>query len=245
MRKATLVLAVCGLLTVASAVAVENPVEVRSYGHAFVLITSPQGMRIAMDPFGQIGYPMPDIEADVVTVSHGHSDHNNAALIKGKPKILRGLAPGGKDWAVIDYQEKGVRIRSFPGYHDKVQGKQRGLNGIFLVEAAGLRIVHMSDIGQLPSQRVLDSLGQIDLLFVPVGGHFSIDANEATALVERLKPAVVIPIHYKTDITASWPIFDEQAFVQGKPRVKSVGHRVKISKNTLPREAEIWVMSYR
>ena len=245
MRKMALVVAVFSLLSVSSLLAAENSVEVRWFGHAFVLITTPAGVRIAMDPFGRIGYPMPEVEADVVTVSHAHGDHSNAAFIWFDPKVLQGLEPGGKAWADIDYQGKDVRIRSFPAYHDKVQGKQRGLNSLFLVEVAGLRIVHMSDIGQIPSQPVLDSLGRIDLLFVPVGGNFSIDAKEATETVARLKPSVVVPIHYKTDATASWPISDEQAFVRGKPGVKSIGHRVKISKDTLPQETEIWVMSYR
>jgi len=245
MRKMALLAAVFGLLSVASSLAAENPVEVQWFGHAFVLITTPDGARIAMDPFGRIGYPMPEVEADVVTVSHAHGDHSNAAYIWVDPTVLQGLEPGGKAWADIDYQVKDVRIRSFPAYHDKVRGKQRGLNSIFLVEVAGLRIVHMSDIGQIPSQAVLDSLGRVDVLFVPVGGIFSIDAAEATETVARLAPSVVVPIHYKTDVTASWPISDEQAFVQGKPRVKSVGHRVKISKDRLPQETEIWVMSYR
>ncbi len=245
MRTMALVVAVFSLVSVSSSLAAEKSVEVRWFGHAFVLITTPAGARIAMDPFGRIGYPMPEVEADVVTVSHAHGDHSNAAFIWFDPKILQGLEPGGKTWADIDYQGKDVRIRSFPAYHDKLQGKQRGLNSIFLVEIAGLRIVHMSDIGQIPSPAVLDSLGQVDLLFVPVGGNFSIDAKEATEIVTRLKPSVVVPIHYKTDVTASWPISDEQDFVRGKPGVKSVGQQVKISKDTLPEETEIWVMSYR
>ncbi len=245
MRKMAFVVAVFGLFSVSSSIAAEKSVEVRWFGHAFVLITTPAGQRIAIDPFGRIGYPMPEVEADVVTVSHAHGDHSNAAYIWVDPKVLQGLEPGGKTWADIDYQGKDFRIRSFPAYHDKLQGKQRGLNSIFLVEVAGLRIVHMSDIGQIPSQEVLDSLGRVDLLFVPVGGIFSIDADEAAETVALLEPSVVVPIHYKTDATASWPISDEQAFVRGKPRVKSVGHRVKLSKDTLPGKTEIWVMSYR
>jgi len=236
---------VFSLLSVSSALAAENSVAVQWFGHAFVLITTPAGVRIAMDPYGRIGYPMPEVEADVVTVSHTHGDHNNAGYIWVDPKVLQGLKPGGKAWANIDYQAKDVRIRSFPAYHDKLQGQQRGLNSIFLVEVAGLRIAHMSDIGQIPSPQVLDSLGRIDLLFLPVGGNFSIDAEEATEIVARLKPSVVVPIHYKTEVTATWPIADEQDFVRGKSRVKSVGQRVEISQDTLPGKTEIWVMSYR
>lgn len=233
------------MLLVPAPGATEGRVAIRFYGHAFVQVTSPQGVRVAMDPFGQIGYPMPDVTAEIVTISHGHGDHNNAALIKGNPKILRGLGMGGKHWARVNHRDRDVRVQAFPAYHDKEEGKKRGLNSIFLLVVAGLRIAHMSDIGQVPSDQVFDALGRTDLLLIPVGGHFSIDAKEATEIVERLKPPVVVPIHYKTDATASWPIADERAFVQDKARVKQVGHQVEISQETLPKETEIWIMSYR
>jgi L-ascorbate metabolism protein UlaG (beta-lactamase superfamily) len=245
MRKGAVLIAAIAIWTVSAVLAAEKQVTIRWYGHAFLLVTSPQGVRIAMDPFGEIGYPMPDVTAEIVTVSHEHSDHNNAGLIKGNPKVLRGLEMGGKHWTVVNHREKDVRIRAFPAYHDKEGGKKRGLNSIFLLEIADLRIAHMSDIGLIPSDQVFDALGRIDLLFVPVGGHFSIDAKEATQIVERLKPPVVIPIHYKTEATASWPIADEKAFLEGKPRVTQVGNQVSVSKENLPRQTEIWVMSYR
>lgn len=245
MRKGTVRIAAMAILMASAALAAERQVAIRWYGHAFVLVTSPQGVRVAMDPFSEIGYPMPDVAAGIVTVSHEHSDHNNAGLIKGNPKVLRGLEMGGKHWTVVNHREKDVRVRAFPAYHDKEEGKKRGLNSIFLLEVADLRIAHMSDIGQISSDQVFDALGRIDVLLVPVGGHFSIDAKEATQIVDRLKSSVVIPIHYKTDATASWPISDEKAFLEGKPRVRQVGNQVSVSKENLPKQTEIWVMSYR
>lgn len=163
MRKGAVLIAAIAILTASAALAAEKQVTIRWYGHAFVLVTSPQGVRVAMDPFGDIGYPMPDVAAEVVTVSHDHSDHNNASLVKGSPKILRGLGMGGKHWTVVNHREKDVRVRALPAYHDKEEGKKR----------------------------------------------------------------------------------DEKAFLDGKPRVRQVGNQVSVSKENLPKQTEIWVMSYR
>ena len=198
-----------------------------------------------MDPFGKIGYPLPEVEADAVTISHEHGDHSNATLVQGKPVVLRGLEMGGQHWARANFRLKDVRIASLPAYHDGVQGKQRGLNTIFVVDVSGLRVVHMSDIGQLPSEEALRALRKVDVLLVPVGGVYSIDSSEATEVVTRLKPAVAIPIHYKTEATRDWPIMDEKPFLEGKERVRQVGKTVELRRDRLSSPGEIWVMDYR
>lgn len=233
-----------GVFLVQSILFAQGEVSIRWYGHAFFTITSAEGIRIATDPFDNIGYPMPTVEADVVTVSHDHSDHNNRGLVKGKPKVIRGLEMGGRHWAWVNFKQRDVRIRSFTAYHDKVQGKERGLNTIFLFEVSGLRIAHLSDIGEIPPELTLKALEPVDILLVPVGGVYSIDASEATRIVDRLKPAVAIPMHYRTEATAKWPIADEKPFVEGKPRVKKVGNTVPLRREGLPKATEIWVMDY-
>ncbi len=110
---------------------------------------------------------------------------------------------------------------------------------------SGIRIVHMSDIGHIPPELTLKSLERVDVLLIPVGGLYSIDASEASRIVDRLKPAVVIPIHYKTKATASWPIATEEAFVKDKSRVKHVGNTIRLRREGLPQATEIWVMDYR
>ena len=99
----------------------------RWFGHAFFLITSSQGVRVALDPFGDIGYPVPEVAADVVTVSHEHGDHNVAQRLAGSPAVLRGLKAGGVDWNPVSYDVKDVRITALPAYHDNVQGRRLGL----------------------------------------------------------------------------------------------------------------------
>jgi len=220
-------------------------VTLRYFGHAFFLVTSAEGVRVAMDPFGKIGYPMPEVEADIVTISHEAYDHNNAALITGKPEVLRGLEPGGRTWTRVEFRRKDVQIATLPAYHDKVQGKERGLNSIFVVEASGVRIAHLSDIGDMPPEETIRTLGRVDVLLVPVGGGHGIEAAEATKIVDRLKPAVAVPIHYKTAATAWSALPDERPFLDGKPRVKRVGNSVRLDRATLPAQTEIWVMDYR
>ncbi|MFQ5913775.1 MAG: MBL fold metallo-hydrolase [Nitrospinota bacterium] len=233
-------------LLAASVASGANHSTLKWYGHAFFLLTSPQGVRVAMDPFGDIGYPMPQVEADVVTVSHEHGDHNNAAAISGSPEILRGLKKGGGDWNLSSLRKKDVKISSFPAYHDESKGRKRGLNSIFVIEAGGLRVAHLSDIGQVPSEETLKAMGRIDVLLVPVGGFYSIDGRQARQIVSRLKPKVAIPSHYKTEATAKWPISDEKVFLEGFPRVKRLGTSfVQLAADSLPAETEIWVLTYQ
>jgi len=220
-------------------------VTLRYFGHAFFLVTSGEGVRVAMDPFTDIGYPMPEVEADVVTISHEAPDHNNVRLIKGRPEILRGLEPGGRGFTLVQHARKDTRIAALPGYHDKVQGKERGLNSIFLVEASGVRIAHLGDLGDMPPEETIQALGRIDVLLVPVGGVHSLDAADATRVMERLRPTVAIPIHYRTAATARTGLADERPFLEGKPRVRRVGHTVRLDRGSLPAETEIWVMDYR
>lgn len=241
-RVAAAVLALQLALAVSEAPA-QGAASLEWYGHAFVRLTSPQGVRVAMDPFGAIGYPMPEPEADIVTISHEHGDHNNAALLRGKPVVLRGLTEGGGDWRSIDYRFKDVRVTSVPVYHDEQQGRQRGKNTMVVVDLAGLRIAHLSDMGHLPTDAQARALGRVDVLLVPVGGKFSIDGRQAREVLARLEPRVAIPIHYKTAATASWPIEDERSFVEGHPRVKRVaGSRMTLDAAALPPLTEIWVL---
>ncbi len=222
-----------------------HAVTLRWFGHAFFLVTSSDGVRVAMDPFGDIGYPAPEVAADVVTVSHEHGDHNGADRLAGSPAILRGLQPGGRDWNSISYDLRDVRITALPAYHDNVEGRNRGLNSIFIVETGGLRLAHLSDIGHTLSEATLEAMGPIDILLVPVGGRFSIDGTQAREIMASLQPRITVPIHYKTPVTANWPIEDESAFLAGLENVKRLDAlAVSVTPETLPARPEVWVMSY-
>ena len=217
----------------------------RWFGHAFFLVTSAEGVRVTMDPFGDIGYPVPEVTADVVTVSHEHGDHDAPDRIAGSPTVLRGLTTGGAGRNPISYELKDVRITALPAYHDDVQGAKFGLNTIFIVETGGLRLAHLSDIGQTPSEATLEAMGRVDILLVPVGGKFSLDGRQAREVMSRLRPRVTVPIHYKTPVTAAWPIADESGFIAGLGNVRRLDTlSVSVTPETLPTQPEVWIMRY-
>lgn len=129
-------------------------------------------------------------------------------------------------------------------HHDDQQGRRRGKNTVVVVELGGIRVAHLSDMGHVPTEAQFEALGRIDLLLVPVGGHFSIDGRQARWVVDRLAPRVAIPTHYRTAATAGWPIEDERAFVEGYPRVRRLAaSRVTLDPRTLPPVTEIWVLA--
>lgn len=193
------------------------------FGQSCFLLESPGGARIVMDPIpGTIGYELPkDLKADAVTVSHEHPDHNNVPLVPGKPKVLRGLTADKKGWTKIDEKVKDVAIQSVGVYHDEKKGAERGLNTVFVLETGGLRIAHLGDLGHLLTDAQLKALGGIDVAMVPVGGFYTIDAAQATRVIEQIRPRmVVVPMHYKTDVLTIKELASVDAFLAGKPDVR-------------------------
>ena len=162
-------------------------------GHACFFITASIGnhsqAKIVFDPYDEsIGLKLPSMEADLVLVSHDHSDHNNAKAIKGEP--FTASSPG-------EYEVKGVFVKGIPSFHDNSEGKERGRNTIYIVDAEDMRLCHLGDLGQseLTSEQV-DQIGQVDILFVPVGGTYTIDAKEASHIVSQIEPKIAVPMHY-------------------------------------------------
>ncbi|MBI4278883.1 MAG: MBL fold metallo-hydrolase [Armatimonadetes bacterium] len=235
------------LLLAPAGMAQERAVTIRNYGHAFFVITAGDGVRIAIDPYGQIGYPMPEVEADVVLVTHEHRDHNNVGLIKGNPRVLRGLAAGATGWNRIYERLGGTLIYGVPSFHDEEQGAKRGLNAIFVIQTTELRIAHLGDLGQPAlTEGQMRAMGAVDILLMPVGGFFTIGAPEATRVAAQIRPKVILPMHYKTPPVAALPLADEQAFLVGKENVRRPGsHTLTISKSRLPPAAQIVVLEYR
>jgi L-ascorbate metabolism protein UlaG (beta-lactamase superfamily) len=163
---------------------------IRWLGHACFLVVTEGGKRIVTDPFdGLAGYPPPAVPADIVTVSHQHFDHNAVHVVPGNPEVVRETG---------EYVFDGVKITGHPSYHDRKRGSQRGANIIFVIEAEGLRVCHLGDLGHRLEDDQVKALGKVDVLMVPVGGYFTIDAADAAAVVEQLAPPYVLPMHYKT-----------------------------------------------
>lgn len=212
-------------------------------GHATFVLESGHKI-ILIDPFDEhVGYPMDGVRAGAVLVSHEHGDHNNVALAEGRPRIIRGLVEG--KWRTLREKVDGVTISSVPTYHDDSKGTQRGRNTVFILDGEGLRVVHLGDLGHPLDDEAAKTIGRPDVLMVPVGGHFTIDAARAHAAVARLRPGIVIPMHYKTEVNAGWPIQTIDPFLDAARSVKRVGSTVSVEKATVPRETEVWVMSWQ
>lgn len=193
------------------------------YGQACFVLESAAGARILMDPLADdIGYTLPEpLQVDAVTVSHEHPDHANVALAHGKPRVLRGLTADKKGWVKIDQKVKDIQIRSIGVYHDEEKGARRGLNTVFVFEVGRLRIAHLGDLGHTLTEEQRSQIGAVDVVLVPVGGHYTIDARQATRVVDQLRPRLtVVPMHYKTDAVTIKELAPVDAFVAGKPAVR-------------------------
>jgi len=145
---------------------------------------------IVIDPFGDdIGLKVPNLSADILLVSHQHHDHNNTDAVKGEPFIAQG--PG-------EYEIKGVFVRGIPSFHDDKEGKEKGQNTIYTIEAEDLKFCHLGDLGQkeLTDEQV-DKIGSVDVLMIPVGDQGNtISSTEAQKIISQIEPLIVIPMHY-------------------------------------------------
>ena len=168
------------------------------HGHSEFLMESADGYRILTDPFDDhVGYPMHTVDCDAVTVTHGHGDHSYVQKAQGAQVIV--------DHAGTVHLTPEITVTGIPCWHDDQQGKLRGPNLIFIYEIDGLRVAHFGDLGAW-DEELAARLEDIDILMIPVGGFFTINAASAARLIERIKPRMVLPMHYKTDANASWPI---------------------------------------
>lgn len=207
-------------------------------GHASFLITTGQGVRIVLDPYtpgGPLKYGRINETADAVTVSHDHGDHSDTSSVKGNPQVLKGAGA---------HRVKGVEIKGVASYHDDSQGSERGPNTLFRIAADDISVAHMGDLGHALTEKDLADLGQVDVLIVPVGGFYTIDAASATRLVAQMKPKVAIPMHYRTK-KCEYPIATIEGFIKGKDNVRRLDSpEIELRKETLPKTTEIVVLQH-
>ena len=176
-------------------------------GHAFFTITLESGVVIACDPYGDFyEYPKRSVAADYCLVSHHHHDHDG---------VQQCLQPGAQvvDTAGIHKLCEGVTVRSVATWHDDRQGALRGSNLIHIIEAEGLRIAHAGDLGHMPDAQQVKQIGRIDVLLMPVGGYYTIDAPTALELCRLLQPTCAIPMHYRTKYDPDMPVSELRDFL--------------------------------
>lgn len=163
--------------------------DISYLGHSSFKIRT-KSATIITDPFDSkmVGLKFPSNEADIVTISHAHADHNFVEKISGIKKIFNG--PG-------EYEISGVSIMGFPSFHDAKEGSERGKNTIYVFEADNLRFCHLGDLGHQLSDDLTEEIGDTDVLMVPVGGFFTIGPKAAVEIISKIEPYFVLPMHYK------------------------------------------------
>lgn len=161
-------------------------------GHSSFLFRG-KTVRLVTDPYSQqmVGLKYPKTEADIITISHDHGDHNAIDNIVGpgggQPFVIRG--PG-------EYEVKGVSVFGFRTFHDDQKGSLRGKNTVYIIDFEGVKICHLGDLGHKFEDGQLTTVGDVDILLIPVGGFYTIDADTAAEVVAQLDPKIVIPMHY-------------------------------------------------
>jgi len=208
--------------------------KIKWLGHSCFVISSDAGIKIITDPYvtgGGLNYGEIKESADIVTVSHDHSDHNNVAAVGGNPEIVRGTA-----------KVKGIEFKGIPTYHDDAGGKLRGNNTILCFEVDRVKVCHLGDLGHQLSDKQVAELGRIDISLIPVGGFYTTDARVADQVGNKLAPKVIIPMHYKTD-KCGYPIAGVDEFLREKKDVSQLDtSEVEFKQGELPASTQIIVL---
>lgn len=228
---------------------INGVLKISYLGHACFLLENEKGVKILMDPFDKsIGYNSEPVECNIITISHEHFDHSNTRLGLGMPRVFKGVNNGS--WVGIDTTYLGLRIFNISVYHDDEMGKIRGKNSIFVLEfhdsSIPIRVAHLGDLGHDLNPEDITRIGKVDILFVPIGGYFTIDSAVAFKVVSKISPKIVIPMHYKTNVTKTWNIEDLEKFVSSFKEVLYIKDwNYTIQPGDLQRETTALVMEYR
>jgi L-ascorbate metabolism protein UlaG (beta-lactamase superfamily) len=210
--------------------------EITYLGHSCFKISGKKGS-VLTDPFSpeKVGIKLAKQDVDVVTVSHQHSDHNYLDAIKGDYLLLD--SPG-------EYEVREAEFVGVGGYHDDKQGAERGKITMFSMEIDGIKIAHLSDLGTELTSAQLESLDGVDILFVPVGGKYTIDAETAVKVVNQVEPKIVIPMHYYLQggkMTDLAPVTD---FFKAMAVTPTAQDKLKVNLKDLPEELEVVYLKY-
>lgn len=216
--------------------------DITYLGHASFKLKG-KFVTVVTDPFeaAMVGLPYPKVSAEMVISSHDHPDHNaldrvSGTTVRAEPFVV--IAPG-------EYEVNGVSVFGFGTFHDKQEGAERGKNMISVVHIDDVVVAHLGDLGHSLTDKLIEAMGEVDALLVPVGGKYTIGPSDAAAVVEQIDPAIVIPMHYK--VAGMKEAFDELAPVETflkEMGAENARHEAKltITKAMLPEEREVVVL---
>ena len=215
--------------------------EISYIGHSSFKIKG-KDVTLIIDPYDPklTGYKWPKQTADVVLLSHEHKDHAYLEGVSGYRLLVK--TPG-------EYETAGTFIYGVKTYHDSKQGKERGGNIIFQIIIDGISVLHLGDLGHELATETLEKLSDVDVLMIPVGGKYTIDAKTALKVISSIEPYIVIPMHYQTDDLTGFKeklddlkVFMEEIGIEGNG-VKSVDKLTLRSRSDIPEESEVYILS--
>jgi len=214
--------------------------KIKWNGHASFTITSDNGTVIVTDPYNsdkygdELSYDIVRDRADGALVSHEHSDHSYVKGLSGSPKVLRGSG-----------EINGIAVAGVKTFHDESGGSKRGNNMAFRFTVDGITLCFLGDLGHLLSQDQMKAIGPVDILLIPVGGTYTVDAGRAADLIKAMSPRLAIPMHYKTK-KCNLNIAGVDPFLSMMSNVKMLGKsEVEISSDKFPAEGtEVWVLDH-
>ena len=211
-------------------------IRIRWFGHSCFEINNGETCLVT-DPHDghSIGIPTPSVKADIILVSHDHYDHNSVKTVEKKES--RVVTDEGER-EILD-----VKIHGIGSFHDPEKGEKRGRNTIYSFVIDDVSFCHLGDLGHELDDEIIQKIGKVDILFIPIGGTFTIDGKQAWNVIKAVKPRIVIPMHYKIG-GLSLPIDDIDVFLkQADYRVRHVGNEIDIEKEDIPDEPEIWTFT--
>ncbi|MBI2414792.1 MBL fold metallo-hydrolase [candidate division WWE3 bacterium] len=212
--------------------------EITYIGHSCFKIKG-KNLELVIDPYDpdKTGYKLPKLTTDVVLTSHEHDDHSFLDGVSGYKLAI--TTPG-------EYEINDVYIEGITTFHDDKEGKDRGKNTMFQITIDDMNILHVGDLGHLLNKETLEKILDIDVLMVPVGGFYTIDAEEASKLISSIEPGVVIPMHYKEDkanpLTKDMGELKKFLDEMGVENV-TTQDKLKITKGEIPEETEVVVLN--
>jgi len=209
---------------------------IRWHGHACFEVRD--NITIVTDPHDgkSLGIKPPTVKGDLILVSHDHFDHNSVRTVKGQNSQVVDK-PGKR--VIQDMDLEGIMA-----FHDEVEGAKRGEDIIFKFKVGDMELVHLGDLGHIPEGETLEKLKGADIMFIPVGGVFTIDDHKAHDLIQLVRPKIAIPMHYRVG-GLSLSIQPLKPFSErfDPEMIMHVGNEVELLKEDLPEETEIWVFS--
>ena len=209
--------------------------QIRWHGHSCFEITN--DVTLVTDPHDgkSVGIPAPTVSGDIILVSHDHYDHNK---VKSVEKDSSKIVTDARKRTVLN-----VQINGYESFHDEVHGEKRGSNIIFKFISDDITFCHLGDLGHILDEKTIQQIGDVDILFIPIGGTYTLDAEEAWKTISALQPKITVPMHYKIEVL-SLPIAGIDTFLEKNThKILKVGNEIDIEKEEIPKEPEVWVFT--